>query len=408
MSDVLIATDSRALLDRVHAAADGACVGVHASPLPTDPAVFLGQVRRTDLPEVVVLDATHARDQALALAGSFDRLFPGVGLVLVSAPDESVMIEALRAGVRDVVPPHVTVDEMRDVLARVADTARVRRAPGSSGAQPSGTASWDPVLDASSPRRVISVLSPKGGVGKTTVATNLAVGLASAQPGSTVLVDLDLQFGDVATALGLEPESTLGDIVTHGGHQDPIALKTRLAQHPSGLLVAGAPNDPASADVVTPEHVGELLDQLTDLFQHVVIDTAAGLGAHTLAAADHTTDPLLVTSMDVPGVRGLRKELDALTELGMLTESRRIMLNFADPRAGLSLADVEATLGVRVDLTMPHSRAAVVSMNMGEPLTTRQPRDPAAKVLRRLQTLYQPASASSGRTRPRIGVKVRS
>ncbi|WP_278235996.1 AAA family ATPase [Isoptericola sp. AK164] len=405
MNNVLLATDSRALLDRVHAAADGACIGVHASPLPTDPAVFLGQVRRTELPDIVVLDATQARPQAVALAGSFDRLFPGIGLVLVAQPDDTLVIEALRAGVRDVVPPDVTVEQMREVLARVGDATRVRRGAGHSGEMALGAAGWDPVVDASGPSRVISVLSPKGGVGKTTVATNLAVGLAAAQPGSTVLVDLDLQFGDVATALGLEPESTLGDIVTHGGHQDPIALKTRLTQHSSGLLVAGAPSDPASADVVTPEHVGALLDQLTELFPYVVIDTAAGLGAHTLAAGDRTTDPLLVTSMDVPGVRGLRKELDALNDLGMMTDSRRVLLNFADPRAGLSLGDVEATLGVRVDLSMPHTRAAVVSMNMGEPLTTRQPRDAAAKVLRKLQATYQGANAPRGR---KSGKKVRS
>lgn len=405
MNNVLLATDSHGLRERIHTASGGACIAVPATPLSVEPAAFLGQLRGSPLPDLVVLDTTTSRREALELAGGLDRLFPGTGIVLIGVADDTLAIDALRAGVRDVVPPDVSVDHMRDVLARVGEAARARRvvtapAPPSGAPAPevapngAPASPWPATAPVQGPRRLIAVLSPKGGVGKTTVATNIAVGLAQSAPGSTVLVDLDLQFGDVATALGLEPESTLGDIVRTGSHLDPIALKTHLAQHSSGLLVACAPSEPSSADLVTAEHVDVLLKQLASQFQYVVVDTAAGLGAHTLAALDHTTDPLLLTSMDVPGVRGLRKELDLLHELGMLTESARVILNFADPRAGLTLGDVQATLRTRVDASMPHSRAAVVAMNTGVPLVTHQPRDPVAKQLRRLQTFYLSSSSA--------------
>ncbi len=124
-----------------------------------------------------------------------------------------------------------------------------------------------------------------------------------------------------------------------------MVLKTFLTQHSTGLYVICAPESPAAMDAIGGKDVEHLLQMLASEFQYVVVDTAPGLSEHTLAAMDQTTDLVLVTSMDVPGVRGLRKEIDVLAELGLLRESRQVILNFAEQRGGLSLADVEATIG---------------------------------------------------------------
>ena len=166
---------------------------------------------------------------------------------------------------------------------------------------------------------MINVMSPKGGVGKTTVSTNIAVGLAQREPGSTVIVDLDVQFGDVASALDLEPTHFIGDVVHGAARYDAMVLKTFLTQHKTGLYVICAPNSPAEADAITPEDVTHLLEMLTAEFRYVVLDTAPGMSDTTLAALDATTDLVLLTSMDVPGVRGMRKELDTLATLGVQT-----------------------------------------------------------------------------------------
>ena len=196
------------------------------------------------------------------------------------------------------------------------------------------------------------------------MATNLAVGLARTAPHSTVLVDLDVQFGDVASALDLDPEYSLPDAVHGPASQDTMVLKTFLTLHETGLYVICGPRTPADADGIAGQDVSRLLQMLASEFRYVVVDTAPGLSEHTLAALDQTTDLVLLTSMDVPGVRGLRKELDALTQLDLLTDSRHVVLNFADTRAGLSVADVEATIG-----TARRPRAAAVegSPGVGQP-----------------------------------------
>ena len=126
--------------------------------------------------------------------------------------------------------------------------------------------------------RVIAVMSPKGGVGKTTVATNLAVGLGKTAPMSVVIVDLDLQFGDVASGLLLEPEFTITDAVMGAASQDSMVLKTYLTVHPAGIYALCAPRTPVEMDRITAAHVSHLLEQLRQEFRYIVVDTAPGSG----------------------------------------------------------------------------------------------------------------------------------
>jgi pilus assembly protein CpaE len=320
-----------------------------------------------------VLDCTLGEHEALELAA---RLSSEQGartqVVLVSDQGAELGLAALRAGVFDIVHPEAGAAELAAVLGQ----ATAASAPGEAPAVPQtgpGTRG-----------RVISVISSKGGVGKTTVSTNIAVGLAQHAPQSTVLVDLDVQFGDVASALNLNPEYSLLDAVGLAASGDAMALKTCLALHETGLYVLAAPDSPADADRISSSDIDRLLSMLAAEFAFVVLDTAPGLSEHTLAALDRTTDPVLLTSLDVPGLRGLRKEVDALTELGMLPGSRRLVVNFVDPRSGLTLSDVEATIGAKVDVALPRARCVPASVDVGVPLLQAGGRDRATKQLRAL------------------------
>lgn len=342
---------------------------------PDTVQALLELMQGAPLPAVVVLDPGDQAQPALNLAVELDRNFT-IPSVLVSDQAAALGLAAMRAGVRDIVAPAAPVEEMKHALERAATHSGPRvQTPG---VTPGG---------ATQRGKVVTVASPKGGVGKTTVSTNLAVGLAQRLPQSTALVDLDIHFGDVASALNVTPEYTLPDMAHGPASQDPLALKTYLFQHQTGLYVVPGSESPAAADTVTSKDVVNLLDTLAGQFKYVVVDTAPGLSEHTLAVLDQTDILVLVTSLDVPGVRGLRKELDTLRDIGLMLESRAVVLNFMHPSRGISVSDVEASIGRKVDLQLPQSNSVPISVNQGIPLLQGGSRDPVAKQLRALVDL---------------------
>ncbi len=233
-------------------------------------------------------------------------------------------------------------------------------------------------------------MSPKGGVGKTTIATNIAVGLGKIAPMGVVIVDLDLQFGDVASGLLLDPAHTITDAVSGAASQDSMVLKTYLTLHSANIYALCGPRNPVEMDKITAAHVTNLLTQLRHEFQYVIIDTAPGLGEHVLAALEQATDAVWVCGMDVPSIRGLRTGFHILNELGLLPESRHVVLNMADSKGGLSVPDVEATIGVPVDVAIPRSRTLPFSTNKGVPILQDNRRDVAVKGLRQLVERFKP------------------
>ncbi|MHA6694894.1 AAA family ATPase [Homoserinimonas sp. A520] len=240
--------------------------------------------------------------------------------------------------------------------------------------------------------RVISVVSPKGGMGKTTVATNLAVGLAGFAPNSVVLIDGDVQFGDVATALALQPTYTLPDAVSEAAAGDTMVLKTYLTAHDANFYTVCGAASPIDGDRVTGDQLGALIAQLRDEFRYVVVDTTPGLGEHTLAAIEQSTDLVFVCGMSVTSARGLRTHLAAMESIGLTPPSRHVVLNFADRDSGMSIRDVESTTGVPVDIAIPRSKLVVLSTNMGHPVLEDRAKNPTSKAFAALVQRFDPAA----------------
>ena len=404
MSRIVCCTPSTDLLQRLRGAlaqADGRSPElVHRPdlPPPVDPA-GLWRDGAEGPPEVLVLDCAAAGTApALELARTLDEQCPAVSVVLVSDAGAEVALAAIRAGATDILHPQAEAAEIVQVLQRAAELAQVRAVQQLGAPAPA---------ELPSTGRVISVVSPKGGVGKTTVATNLAVGLARLAPQATVLVDLDIQFGDVASGLNLDPEYFLPSAVNGPAARDSMVLKTFLTLHETGLYVIPAPESPIEADGISAEDVRRLLRTLATEFRYVVVDTAPGLSEHTLAVMDETTDAVLVTSMDVPGLRGLRKELETLRALDLLGQRRQVVINFADPAAGLSTEDVEATIGAPVDVLLPRSKAAPASVNLGVPLLQSGTRDPMTKQLRTLVERLTGGAAAAQPAKPLPGFRAK-
>lgn len=381
MSRFLVITADTEFERRVRQATSGMhgeVQSIIADYLPPSPEDVL-RVLTGELLEVMLLGPGLPLNDAIRLASLFDLQYPEISVVLTTEDETQVALAAMRAGIRDLLRPNSGVDDIRILLERASlAAAGRRRGLGAS------------VESVRQGGRVIGVMSPKGGVGKTTVSTNLAIGLGQTAAMSVVIVDLDLQFGDVASGLLLEPDKTIADAVTGAAVQDSMVLKSYLTMHPAGIYALCAPHNPAQIEQITADQVGHLLDQLANEFQYVVVDTAPGLGEHVLAALERASDVVWVCGMDIPSIRGLRTGLEILEEIGLVPQHRHVVLNFADKRSGLSLGDVEATIACPVDVVLPRSSALPYSTNKGVPLLQDGTKDSAVKGLRQLVDRFKP------------------
>lgn len=248
---------------------------------------------------------------------------------------------------------------------------------------------------AATPPRIITILSPKGGSGKTTVATNLAVGLAARYPRQVVLVDLDLQFGDVANVLRLAPTTTIADLARKWP-VDSANLKLGLNTHPSGLFTLCAPLNPADADEILSEHATGIISALHRSFKYVIVDTDPGLSERVLSALDVSTDMVLICATEIPSIRGLQKALQALDVVGLTSARRHFLLNRADAKVGVELADIERSIGHKVDVALPSSIDMVRATNDGIPVMESQSNPALVRAFERLVDLIEPPEGHGG------------
>jgi pilus assembly protein CpaE len=314
---------------------------------------------------------------ALEVSRELDRNHPEVGVVLLREPSAELWRDAARSGIREIIGPAARENEMVGaLLASVERSAQIR------------AARTNPEVARG---RVIVVLSPKGGSGKTMLTTNLGMAIAGSNNGQTVVVDLDCVFGDVASVMGMVPEHTIGGLAVVPSF-DSTTLKVYLSRHErSGLYILPGSGRPEEGDAVTEEVARRALQLLTNDFPYVIVDTAAGLDERAIAAIELATDIVLLASLDVASVRNLGKEIDTLNRLGYTSARRHFVVNRADTRVGLEIADVEAAVGLKVEAAIPSSRDVPLSMNQGRTVVLDEPASPVAiEVSRFANRLLEP------------------
>jgi pilus assembly protein CpaE len=230
---------------------------------------------------------------------------------------------------------------------------------------------------------LIAVLGPKGGVGKTTVSTNLATVLAATGK-RVLLLDLDLQFGDVGLVLGVEPERTIYDLVTASGDLDGEKLRGYLGTSSGGVDLLLAPVRPDQAEAVTAERLGEVIGVARTEFDVVIVDTPPAFTATAIAAVDQSAHAVIVGSLDLPGLKNMKVGMETLRLMDVDADRMTIVLNRADSKVGLNSADVKAILGRTPDINIPSDRSVPKAVNAATPIVLSEPKSRPAKALRQL------------------------
>ena len=324
--------------------------------------------------DCVVLGPSVDQQDVFALSEDMRVKRPSLGVVMLRRRiDTSVLAEALRSGVREVVQERdiaglaTAVRRQRDIASRLRE--QVEHGDGVEAKVRRG--------------RIVTVFSAKGGCGKTTLATNLAAAIADSGRGSVALVDLDLAFGDVAIALQLFPTHTIADAVAIGEDLDGPALASLLTAHRSGLQALVAPLEPSTAETIDTKTVVRVLDLLAEEFDYVVVDTPPALDDNVLASFDRSDVVALLATLDIPALKNLKLTLETLDLIGFPRDRLKVVLNRSDSKVGLSLPEVEKTLRAPIVAQVPSSRDVPASTNRGVPIVTDDPKAPVSVAIRK-------------------------
>jgi pilus assembly protein CpaE len=313
-----------------------------------------------EAPDVVVLvdsPATEPREQLAAV-----REHSSAPIVFATSHTSSELVRwVLEAGIADVLPLPASPDHTAFVVEKAARTAQQVR--GEHGG------------------RVITVFSPKGGSGKSVVTTNLAVAAATYSNRRTLLVDLDLQFGDAAIMLGLSPSSTVRDLIGSPTELGAEKLDVYTERHSSGVSVLPAPMNPEDAELVGEEAVQALLTVARQSHDLVVVDTAPFFYGPMLATLDQTDELLVVCNPDLPTLKNVRLTLKTLELLAFPQERLRIVLNRASSASGMERGDVAAALERPVDFVLPLDPTVPLAVNAAKPSVLANPDSPFAAAL---------------------------
>jgi pilus assembly protein CpaE len=297
---------------------------------------------------------------------------PELGAVFaVDELSTEILQQALRAGARDAVvlggeaSLHQSVDRVGELLA--------------------GSVHVRPTLPATvtgEPGRLIVVFSTKGGVGKTCIAINVATAMAQRSTKPVVLVDGDLQFGDVSVMLGLPPQNTVLDAAAAVQYGDIELVQTLAGRHdPSGLLVLPAPLEPVPSDAVLPGEMVNICDAYREVAGHVVVDLPSLFNDYVLAMIEAADDVLLVGSMDIPSIKNLKIGMTSLDLNAIAGTKLRLVLNHANAKVKLDVREIERVLGLQANFAVPDDLAVPMSVNSGMPVVIEDPKSPVSRSL---------------------------
>ncbi len=313
---------------------------------------------------------------AMTFADTLRLTRPATSVILIrESVLTSTLAGAMQAGIREVV-------ELEDLhgLRKAVERSR---------------ALWGALHDQAATQdsdvgKVITIYSPKGGVGKTTTAVNLALALADGGDHKVCLVDLDLSFGDVAITLQLFPTHTIFDAVLAESHVDFNLVEPLLTNYGDSIKVLAAPPQLDAKDQISARLVAGILRTLRENFEYVVVDTAPNFDEQVLQALDETDECILVATLDVPALKNMKIAMETLDLLNIAPGHRWLLLNRADDLVGIDPPKVESILNMKISTAIPTSLDIASATNEGRPILLSSQDHPASRAFRALARNFEP------------------
>ena len=351
----------------------------------------LEEARRLQ-PDLVLMDVNMPQMDGIQATELLGQEVPGSPVIIMSVQGERDYIRrAMQAGAREFLIKPFSGDELIASIRRVFQLEQKKESflakvvPAAAG----------PVAAATEPRtqrgEVFLVFSGKGGVGKSILASNLAVSLAMETGARVALVDLDLQFGDVGVLLNLDHTRSITDLVEASGNLDSEFVQDVLANGPEGIKVLLAPISPELADLVTADHLRTIMDELRREFDFIVVDTASHLAEINLEAIEMSTRVIVVTALNIPAIKDTKLTLKVLDSLNVDSDRILLTLNRADAHSDFNKDAVEANLRFQIALQLPHDAKVVsASVNRGAPFVSVNPEAEVSRAVRELVSRLVP------------------
>jgi pilus assembly protein CpaE len=319
-------------------------------------------------PDIVLMDINMPGIDGITASEAITQQVPFTQIVMMSVQGEADYLRrSMLAGAREFLIKPFSSDELVSSIRRVYELGASRRQSMPSVA-PAGPGRVDQERPPEEQGKIIAIFSPKGGVGCSTVAINLAIALHQAQGGQVALVDSSLQFGDVAVLLNLQASRTIADLAPHIDELDQELLDHVMLAHHSGIKALLAPPRPEMADLVAPGVLNTILEKLRRLYDYIVVDTPSTLADLTLTVLDVADRIILITTPDIPAIKNAKLFFEVTEALEYPSGKTILVLNKADRHTNIRAEDIQASIKYPVASQIPlDERTAMAAANQGVP-----------------------------------------
>jgi pilus assembly protein CpaE len=343
-------------------------------------------------PDVILMDVNMPQLDGIQATELLAAELPGSPVIIMSVQGERDYIRrAMQAGAREFLIKPFSGDELIASIRRVHQLEQKKGTFLAKAAATSAPAYGAAVAQEVRRGEVFLVFSGKGGVGKSIIASNLAIALGMETGARVALVDLDLQFGDIGVLLNLDHSRSITDLADAAASTDPEFIQDVLAKGPEGVQVLLAPISPELADLVTADHLRTIMQELQRTFDFIVVDTASHLAELNLEAIELATRVIVVTALNIPAIKDTKLTLKVLESLNVEPDRILLALNRSDAHSEFNKEAVENNLRFPIALQIPHDPKAVsTSVNRGAPFVSANPEAEISRSIRELVSQLVP------------------